>query len=74
MTRRPAALLLALCAGSLPACAGTSSAPRQAPAVAAPAAPAVPDVTSDRGNRVLAPSPVGRIAPEDAPVAPAARR
>lgn len=35
--------------------------------------PTAADRTSDRGRRTLAPSPIGQIAPEDAPVAPSSR-
>jgi hypothetical protein len=68
------AALLALGAAVSCACAGSTPAPKEPARPVAPAAPPAPEVTSDRGDRVLAPSPVGRLAPEDAPVAPGPRR
>jgi hypothetical protein len=75
VTRRtaPLALLAALAAGTS-ACSQTPPPPKVTARPLGPEAPRVHDVTSDRGQRVLAPSPVGQLAPEDPPVAPGAKR
>jgi hypothetical protein len=52
----------------LAACASESSEPPKAPAVARPVPMPVPvEATSDRGERTLPVSPIGRIAPEVPP-------
>jgi hypothetical protein len=73
-TAAPSALLLATFLLATAACAGSTPAPRETPRPAAPAAASVREVTSDRGDRVLAPTPIGRLAPEDVPTTPAGRR
>jgi hypothetical protein len=75
VTRRTAtlALLAALVAGTS-ACSQTPPPPKPTARPLVPEGPRVPDVTSDRGHRVLAPSPVGQLAPEDPPVAPGTKR
>ena len=75
MTRRTALLpLLAALAAGASGCAQTAPPPKATVHPAGLEGPHVPDVTSDRGGRVLAPSPVGQLAPEDPPVAPGTKR
>jgi hypothetical protein len=79
----PTAGLLALAlAGALAGCeapgkGGTASRTSQAgtpepapPAVVVAAPPPAPVHTSDRGDRLARPSPIGQLAPEEAPTAP----
>lgn len=55
---------------TLAGCANAPRRNREEP----PAPPPVPERTSDRGDRFVLPAPIGQMAPEDAPPAPAPPR